>query len=48
MKGKITVLPIENLSMIRETNIVYHKDFDGTEILSKLMKIYREVKKSYR
>jgi len=25
-KGKITVLPIENLSMIREVNILYHND----------------------
>ena len=48
MKGKITVLPIENLSMIRETNIVYHKDFDNPDILSKLMKLYREVKRSYK
>ncbi len=48
MKGKITVLPIENLSMIRETNIVYHKDFDNTDILSRLMRLYREVKRSYK
>lgn len=48
MKGKITVLPIENLSMIRETNIVYHKDFDNTDILSRLMKLYREAKRVYK
>ena len=48
MKGKLTILPIENLSMVRETNIVYHKDFDHNEILGSLMKIYREVKISYK
>ncbi len=47
-KGKITVLPIENLSMIRETNIVYHKDFDHNDILSKIMKIYRETVRSQK
>lgn len=26
-KGKLTALPIENLSMTRETNLVYHRDF---------------------
>ncbi len=41
-KGKITVLPIENLSMIRETNIVYHRDFDSSDILGRIMKIYKE------
>ena len=44
-KGKITVLPIENLSMIRETNIVYHKDFIDVGILKDISKLYREAKK---
>ncbi len=48
MKGKITVLPIENLSMIRETNIVYHKDFDHNDILGRILKLYREAKRSYK
>lgn len=48
LKGKITVLPIENLSMIRETNVVYHKDFDHNDILGKILKIYRETKRSYK
>ncbi|MBE6540953.1 MAG: LysR family transcriptional regulator [Ruminococcaceae bacterium] len=47
-KGKITVLPIENLSMIRETNIVYHRDFDYAETLQTLVKIYKETVKQYR
>ena len=45
--GKITALPIENLSMIRETNIVYHRDFEHEEILKSIMKVYRETAKSY-
>ncbi len=48
LKGKIAVLPIENLSMIRETNIVYHKDFDHNDILGRIMKIYRDTKRSYK
>ncbi|MCI8388326.1 MAG: LysR family transcriptional regulator [Clostridiales bacterium] len=47
-KGKMTALPIENLSMIRETNIVYHRDFDHEEILQSLLKIYRDTSKTYR
>lgn len=47
-KGKITVLPIENLSMIRETNILYHKDFEHIDVLQAITKIYNESLKSYR
>lgn len=32
-KEKITALPIENLSMVRETRVVYHKNFAHTVIL---------------
>ena len=46
--GKLTALPIENLSMIRETNILYPRDFDHTEILDALMRIYRETAQKYR
>ncbi len=46
-KGKITALPIENLSMIRETNIVYHKDFADIDILKDISKLYQESKKHY-
>ncbi len=41
-KGKLTALPIENLSMIRETNLLYNKDFDHDEILQAITRIYRE------
>ncbi len=46
-KGKITVLPIENLSMIREVNILYHDDFKHVDILRNIMKEYRKVKRFY-
>lgn len=47
-KGKLTALPIENLSMIRETNILYHRDFDHMEVLDSIMRIYRETAQKYR
>lgn len=46
-KGKITVLPIENLSMIREINILYHRDFKHVDILESIMKEYNAVVKFY-
>jgi len=46
-KGKITVLPIENLSMIREINILYHSDFEHVDILDSIMKEYNKVIKNY-
>ncbi len=46
-KGKITVLPIENLSMIREINILYHKDFKYIDILQSIMMEYNKVVKFY-
>lgn len=46
-KGKISVLPIENLSMIREVNILYHKDFKHMDILQSIMREYHEVAEFY-
>lgn len=46
-KGKITALPIENLSMIREINILYHSDFKHMDILQNIMKEYNKVVKDY-
>jgi DNA-binding transcriptional LysR family regulator len=45
-KGKMTVLPIENLSMIRELNILYHHSFRHSEILQDIVKIYSEAAKN--
>ena len=47
-KGKITVLPIENLSMIREVNILYHHTFKHAEILQDIVRIYNETAKKLR
>lgn len=44
-KGKITVLPIENLSMIREINIIYHCDFEHNDILRDIIKVYNDTVK---
>ncbi|MDO4555430.1 MAG: LysR family transcriptional regulator [Lachnospiraceae bacterium] len=42
-KGKMTILPIENLSMIRETNIIYPVDFEHIGLLQDIVKIYRRI-----
>ncbi|MBE6612508.1 MAG: LysR family transcriptional regulator [Ruminococcaceae bacterium] len=46
-KGKLTALPIENLGMIRETNIVFRKDFGHEEITQRIMALYREASKGH-
>ena len=46
--GKLAALPIENLSMVRETRIVYGKDFLNKDILQKLTKVYQETMKEFR
>ena len=47
-KGKITVLPIENLSMLRETKIIYSSDFNNTEILHEIIQTYQRTAAKYR
>lgn len=46
-KGKITVLPVENLSMVREINIVYHRDFEHTDMLQDITRLYNEFARLY-
>jgi DNA-binding transcriptional LysR family regulator len=46
-KGKMAILPIENLTMIRESSIIYHKNFTHTDVLNDITKIYRETVKSH-
>lgn len=41
-KGKLTALPIENLSMVRETRIIYNNDFTHIDILDEIIKNYRQ------
>ncbi|MBQ6341830.1 MAG: LysR family transcriptional regulator [Anaerolineaceae bacterium] len=43
-KGKITALPIENLSMARETNIVYNKDFARLDLIRDFVDLYNRNK----
>jgi len=33
-------LPVENLSMIRQISLVYHEDFDRSDILNDLTGLY--------
>ena len=39
-RQKLTVLPIENLSMMREMNIAYNKDFSHAEVLNEIVRYY--------
>lgn len=43
-KGKIYLLPIEGLGMIREMNLVYRKDWDRPGILSEIAEYYNSRK----
>ena len=47
-KGKLTALPIENLSMARETRIIYNKDFSHPDILQQITKAYGAAMKAVR
>ena len=42
-KHKLTVIPIENLSMIRETNIAYNRDFSHHDVLNDIVRLYRQM-----
>lgn len=47
-KGKISVLPVENLSMMREMNIAYRDDFSQTEMLHGIVAAYNDTVRVYR
>ena len=47
-KGKIAGLSIENLSMTREINMSYHKDFEHIDALQEITRIYREYSRRKR
>ena len=42
-KGKLAILNIENISMIREINLVYPKDFEYTETIRGIVRCYNEL-----
>ena len=46
-KGKLTAMPIENLSMTRETNLVYHRDFAHKETLQDILALYKKQLREY-
>lgn len=43
-RHKLAVLPIENLPMMMETNLVYLPDFEHPELLSDLVRCYNETR----
>lgn len=47
-KGKIVALPVENLSMMREINIAYRKDFTQLEVLHDIVRSYNETLRLYK
>lgn len=40
-KGKLSILPIENLSMMREVNIAYPKDFTQVDMINEMVRLYQ-------
>ena len=44
-KKSLVALPIENLSMTRETTIVYHKTFNHVEIIERIAAAYNDIAK---
>lgn len=46
-KGILSVLPIENLSMVREINVLYHHDFRHEDLLQNILKEYNKMIKNY-
>ena len=47
-KKKIAVLPVENLSMVREINVAYPQDFPQMDMLHYIVKSYRETLRHYQ
>ena len=45
-KNKFSVIPVENLSITREINLIYHRDFEYPDILEELTRLYRKVGQS--
>ena len=38
--GQLVALPIQDLSMIREINMLYHKDFNQKSFLDDIVRLY--------
>lgn len=41
-KNKFSIVSIENLSMIRDVNLIYHKDFEAYDIVDQIVNLYKE------
>lgn len=46
-KNKIVALPIENLTMMREINLVYSRDFDHPELLRDIVRCYQDLNQAH-
>ena len=42
------MLPVENLSMVREINVAYPQDFPQMDMLHDIVKSYRETLRHYQ
>ncbi len=47
-KKSIAVLPVENLSMVREINLAYQSDFAQTDVLHDLVESYQQTLRRYQ
>ena len=47
-KKKLVALPIENLSMVRETRIIYNRDFNNHEFLQNILKTYQDTRRRHQ
>lgn len=43
--GRLVVVPIQNINILREINIVYYRDFDNVDLLYEIKKIYNSAHK---
>jgi len=43
-RGKIVLIPIEKMSMVREINLIYRKDFSNLKLLTDIQQIYKNSK----
>ena len=47
-KKKIVMLPVENLSMVREINLAYQSDFEQVDMLQDIVKAYNDTRSIYQ
>lgn len=47
-KHKIAMLPVENLSMVREINLAFQSDFEQPDLLQELVRAYNDTRSIYQ